>query len=255
MDETEDGRITETITFHFDNREQQRRFHDRLNDPNDWKHLAKNGLAKCTPEHSWAEWVADRNAEIERLTAEISRLRSQGGAPEGWRLVPVEPTDDMAEIARDWAQRAWRNGGDPKGYLKFHQGIYRAMLSAAPMPPVRGSLSKDLGAAREFVHAYDKWRAAADALANAFSELDDDDDAAEVVLPFTEAEAAAECELIKARAALISTGGDGARDVCAEMRARCEHCGGTGDVHRMDGEWLGRCTCEYGQALKAGGPT
>lgn len=24
---------------------------------------------------------------------------------------------------------------------------------------------------------------------------------------------------------------------------RCEHCDGTGDVHRADGEWLGTCTC------------
>jgi len=34
----------------------------------DWEHVAKNGLAKCTPEHTWAEWVADRNAENERLS-------------------------------------------------------------------------------------------------------------------------------------------------------------------------------------------
>lgn len=32
-------------------------------------------------------------------------------------------------------------------------------------------------------------------------------------------------------------------DVCAEMRALCSNCGGTGDVHRIDGEWLGACTC------------
>lgn len=41
------------------------------------------------------------------------------------------------------------------------------------------------------------------------------------------------------------------RDVCAEMRARCEYCGGEGEVHRMDGEWLGYCHCEYGTALRA----
>lgn len=34
-----------------------------------------------------------------------------------------------------------------------------------------------------------------------------------------------------------------ATDVCAEMRARCSSCGGTGDVTRIDGEWLGYCTC------------
>jgi len=34
-----------------------------------------------------------------------------------------------------------------------------------------------------------------------------------------------------------------ATDVCAEMRALCSSCGGTGDVTRIDGEWLGYCNC------------
>ncbi|MGK5031507.1 hypothetical protein [Janthinobacterium sp. MDT1-19] len=34
-------------------------------------------------------------------------------------------------------------------------------------------------------------------------------------------------------------------DVCAEIRALCSACGGTGDVHRADGEWLGECTCVH----------
>ncbi|MES2942964.1 MAG: hypothetical protein V4772_08875 [Pseudomonadota bacterium] len=25
----------------------------------------------------------------------------------------------------------------------------------------------------------------------------------------------------------------------------CEHCDGTGHVHRADGEWLGTCACVY----------
>lgn len=41
------------------------------------------------------------------------------------------------------------------------------------------------------------------------------------------------------------------QDVCAEMRALCSACGGTGDVHSIDGEWRGRCTCE--QAAKIDG--
>lgn len=39
-------------------------------------------------------------------------------------------------------------------------------------------------------------------------------------------------------------------DTCAEMRALCSSCGGTGDVHRADGEWLGECTCTHGQAQR-----
>ncbi len=35
---------------------------------------------------------------------------------------------------------------------------------------------------------------------------------------------------------------------------RCMSCDGTGDVHRADGEWLGRCTCPAGQSpAKLGG--
>jgi len=30
---------------------------------------------------------------------------------------------------------------------------------------------------------------------------------------------------------------------------RCEYCDGTGDVHRLDGEWLGECTeCDSAKA-------
>jgi hypothetical protein len=39
--------------------------------------------------------------------------------------------------------------------------------------------------------------------------------------------------------------GDAAElDACAAMRAQCGHCGGTGDVHRGDGEYIGECWCK-----------
>lgn len=40
-------------------------------------------------------------------------------------------------------------------------------------------------------------------------------------------------------------------DTCAEMRALCSACGGTGDVHRPDGEYVGECDCA---ATKAAAP-
>ncbi len=40
-------------------------------------------------------------------------------------------------------------------------------------------------------------------------------------------------------------------DACAEMRALCSACGGTGDVHRADGEWLGECTCVHAWRQRA----
>lgn len=33
-------------------------------------------------------------------------------------------------------------------------------------------------------------------------------------------------------------------DVCAQMRALCSACGGTGDVTSVVGEWLGSCDCQ-----------
>lgn len=32
----------------------------------------------------------------------------------------------------------------------------------------------------------------------------------------------------------------------------CEYCDGTGDVHRPDGEWLGKCDCVCGMCANAG---
>lgn len=42
-----------------------------------------------------------------------------------------------------------------------------------------------------------------------------------------------------------------ARDVCEEMRALCSACGGTGDVHGLDGEWRGQCTCVHAWQQRA----
>lgn len=39
-----------------------------------------------------------------------------------------------------------------------------------------------------------------------------------------------------------------AADIYEEIR--CEHCDGTGDVHSIDGEWRGRCTCPAREAGK-----
>ena len=43
------------------------------------------------------------------------------------------------------------------------------------------------------------------------------------------------------------------RDVCAEMRALCSACGGTGDVVSLDGEWRGTCDCEASRAPASAG--
>ena len=47
--------------------------------------------------------------------------------PAGWRLVPVEPTEKMVDLGR--------------GLSSFPNGVYRAMLSAAPQPPTTEDFS------------------------------------------------------------------------------------------------------------------
>lgn len=49
-------------------------------------------------------------------------------APEGWRLVPVEPTFDMSDAGAKYEDSVSRHD-----YVTY-AGIYRAMLAAAPSP-------------------------------------------------------------------------------------------------------------------------
>lgn len=60
--------------------------------------------------------------ECERLSKELAALKAQ---QQGWRLVPVKPTDAMLRAA----QTAWVN--DP---LKLTSTMYEAMLNAAQQP-------------------------------------------------------------------------------------------------------------------------
>lgn len=50
--------------------------------------------------------------------------------PEGWKLVPVEPTLDMG-----WAYLDKANEEDPLANNRFSHAAYRAMLAAAPESP------------------------------------------------------------------------------------------------------------------------
>lgn len=55
------------------------------------------------------------------------------------------------------------------------------------------------------------------------------------------------------RAAIASTPvpRPAAKDTCAQMRALCGACSGTGDVHGPDGEWRGQCTCVHAWQQRA----
>ncbi|MDQ4625063.1 hypothetical protein [Janthinobacterium lividum] len=41
------------------------------------------------------------------------------------------------------------------------------------------------------------------------------------------------------------------KDTCTEMRALCSACGGNGDMHGLDGEWRGQCTCVHAWQQRA----
>lgn len=71
--------------------------------------------------------------EIE-MAKELLALRQRREIPEGWKLVPIEPTEEML--------RAWR-GDMYKSYAKIHIEhigddeivfAYSAMIAAAPTP-------------------------------------------------------------------------------------------------------------------------
>lgn len=131
--------------------------------------------------------------------------------PDGWRLVPVQPTPEIIagaaiaawptatladiDLARDAAplvlmQMNMAPGTTVDalaGMLATMAPAYRAMIAAAPAPPSVHIVGKD----------------------------------ATVV------------------------------GACAEMRALCSACGGTGDVHGLNGEWRGQCTCVHAWQQRA----
>lgn len=95
---------------------------------------AIEAMARMLADGEWAEHVGELGGPIaQRLETEITRMHNEQQAapaavPDGWKPVPVEPTQEM------WA--AYRNA-DSGGVL-FHQA-YRAMLASAPTPPAQQS--------------------------------------------------------------------------------------------------------------------
>lgn len=72
-------------------------------------------------------------AECDQLEAELARHRLYPQPPEGWKLVPVEPTDDMvANIRRRQLAIRASLGAEPSMDDRW---VYRAMIAAAPECP------------------------------------------------------------------------------------------------------------------------
>lgn len=57
--------------------------------------------------------------------------------PDGWKLVPIDPTKKM-EQAGGHANSEWLNNDAPLNEVRYAMpiwSVYRAMLDAAPEPP------------------------------------------------------------------------------------------------------------------------
>lgn len=68
--------------------------HARLLD--NWKFVAKHGLAKVTPEHTWAQWLAEMKADLSTLTRERDQAR-EALAPFAKVLDAMEHDNQLCE--------------------------------------------------------------------------------------------------------------------------------------------------------------
>ncbi len=69
--------------------------------------------------------------------------------PAGWKLVPVEPTQEMCQQGQ-WKAREW-----PKFPLRISP-IYQAMLAAAPQPPAQPANEQDMAVYQAIADNYAK---------------------------------------------------------------------------------------------------
>ena len=69
-----------------------------------------------------------------KLLQELVAPRAEGFAPEGWKLVPVEPTKEMKKAGGRYRDETIRQGTQ-----RTAGGYYRSMVAAAPSPPMNPS--------------------------------------------------------------------------------------------------------------------
>ena len=82
------------------------------------------------------EWMDDHPAmpDSSSMHEALSVRMPSPSAPEGWQLVPVEPTKAMREAFHE-AHEEWESGDDGRLDCPDHQ--WRAMLAAAPKPEAK----------------------------------------------------------------------------------------------------------------------
>ena len=80
----------------------------------------------CTDSKEGSTTYENELEAVKKLRAALEQPKNHieqhlGMVPAGWKLVPVEPTEKMIDMGR--------------GLSSFPDGVYRAMLAAAPKPP------------------------------------------------------------------------------------------------------------------------
>ena len=101
----------------------------------DFKHAMKNAeqpaqqepvaIVDANDDGYWGEILPDRDVKVGQLLYTRPQAPEQPAIPQGWKLVPIEPTPEMMDAAHNVA-----------GCLSYteYRSVFRAMLNAAPTP-------------------------------------------------------------------------------------------------------------------------
>lgn len=114
------------------------------------KFLHGENYADSYTRHMWKAWTESRAAMLQSKYRDLSqpvdpqiseyeKIMGQAGnspvIPDGYALVPVEPTDEMIVAAMDSDDVTYNESDDTIFYV-HHREIYKAMLAAAPQPEI-----------------------------------------------------------------------------------------------------------------------
>lgn len=94
---------------------------------------AKEGGQVATNRRDVMEASKARGLQITPLYAHPSPVT--GAIPEGFVLVPIEPTNDMHEAAFSKGLAAKEGDAMSADFVRINDAMYRAMLSSSPNPP------------------------------------------------------------------------------------------------------------------------
>ncbi len=119
---------------------------ERIDIKNEMKNLEWS-IVECQERPSRRK--GDMHNEVKMSLAQAKMLRAAlaqsqpnySGIPKGWKLVPVEPTEEMLDRGVAFALQATVHG--EKGWTNYVRSLFQTMIAAAPQPPAsQGDLQK-----------------------------------------------------------------------------------------------------------------